>query len=125
MSVPWKTSDDCAQVQSDLHQRAKELYPLGQLGDAAQLLSDAIAERPCSELWNDGAAKQTSLGQLADAERGFRMALRLDHGFMLAAENLGALLFALGRFAEAAPLLQQSLNAALEENRSTIETMLL
>jgi Flp pilus assembly protein TadD len=110
MSVPWKTSDDCAQVQSDLHQRAKELYPLGQLGDAAQLLSDAIAERPCSELWNDGAAKQTSLGQLADAERGFRMALRLDHGFTLA---------------EAAPLLQQSLNAALEENRSTIETMLL
>jgi hypothetical protein len=49
----------------------------------------------------------------------------MDHGFTLAAENLGALLFALGRFAEAAPLLQQSLNAALEENRSTIETMLL
>jgi tetratricopeptide (TPR) repeat protein len=113
------------QVQSDLHQRAKELYQLGQFNDAMQLFSDAIAERPTSELWNDWAAVQTSLGQLADAERGFHMALRLDPSFALAVENLGALLFACGRFAEAIPLLEQSLSAAPEENRVTIEEMLL
>jgi tetratricopeptide (TPR) repeat protein len=111
-------------MQPDLHQRAKELYQLGQLPEAAQLFSDAIAQNPTGELWNDWAAVQTSLGHLADAERGFRVALRLDGGFALAAENLGALLFAQGRFAEAAPLLRQSLDHAPEENRSTIEKML-
>ena len=112
------------QMQSDLRQRAKELYQSGQLSEAAQLFSDAIAQSPTSELWNDWAAVQTSLGQLADAERGFRLALRLDRGFTLATENLGALLFALGRFAEATPLLQQSLGFAPEANRPTIEKML-
>ena len=84
------------QVQSGLHQRGKELYQFGQLNEAAQLFSDAIAKTPSSELWNDWAAVQTALGQLGDAERGFRMALRLDPSFVLALENLGALLFALG-----------------------------
>ena len=74
---------------------------------------------------SDWAAVQTSLAQLADAECGFRLALRLDNGFTLATENLGALLFALGRFAEAAPLLQQSLRFAPEANRPTIEKMLM
>ena len=113
------------QVQSDLHQRGKELYQFGQLNEAAQLFSDAIAKRPSSELWNDWAAVQTALGQLRDAERGFRMALRLDPSFALAMEILGALLFALGRFEETAPLLEQSLGAAPEENRAAIEKMLL
>jgi hypothetical protein len=111
-------------MQADLHRRAKELYQLGKLSEAAQLFSEAIAQSPTSELWNDWAAVQTSLGQLGDAERGFRIALRLDHGFHLAAENLGALLFAQGRFAEAEPLLQQSSPLAPDENRVTIEKML-
>ena len=111
------------QMQADLHQRAKQLYQQGQLQEAAQLFSEAIAQAPTSELWNDWAAVQTSLGQLGDAERGFRFALRMDQEFYLAAENLGALLFAQGRFGEAEPLLQQCLHVAAE-NRATIETML-
>jgi tetratricopeptide (TPR) repeat protein len=111
-------------MQADLHQRAKELYQKGKLSEAAQLFSEAVAQNPTSELWNDWAAVQTSLGQLRDAERGFRFALQLDNRFHLAAENLGALLFAQGRFSEAEPLLQRSLPLAPEENRTTIEKML-
>jgi Flp pilus assembly protein TadD len=113
-----------SQMQADLHQRAKELFQRGLLNEAAQLFSDAIAQSPTSELWNDWAAVQTSLGQFRDAERGFRIALRLDQEFHLAAENLGALLFAQGRFSEAKPLLQRSLPIAPAENRITIEKML-
>lgn len=112
------------QTQSDRHQRAKDLYQSGQLDEAAQLFSEAIAESPTSELWNDWAAVQTSRGQLLDAERGFRLALRLNGRFTLATENLGALLFAQGRLAEAFPLLQQSLAVSPEENRPAIENML-
>ncbi len=112
------------QMQADLHQRAKELYQQGKLSEAAQLFSEAIAQSPTSELWNDWAAVQTSLGEFRDAERGFRIALRLDQGFNLAAENLGALLFAQGRFSEAQPLLHRSAHLAPEENRLTIEKML-
>lgn len=112
------------QLQTDLHQRANELFQRGLPNEAAQLFSDAIAQSPTSELWNDWAAVQTSLGQLSDAERGFRIALELDQKFHLAAENLGALLFAQGRFSEAKLLLQRSLPLAPAENRITIENML-
>ena len=37
------------QMQAGLRQRAKELYQSGQLKEAAQLFSDAIAQSPTSE----------------------------------------------------------------------------
>ena len=59
----------------DLHQRAIELYAQGKLEEAAQFLSDSIAEKQTSELWNDWAAVQARLGNFLDSERGFRCAL--------------------------------------------------
>ena len=88
------------------------------------MLSDGIAQAPSAKLWNDWAAVQVSLGQLQDAERGFRAALQLDPCSFQAAENLGALLFARGCHAEAAPLLQQSLAGASPQTRPIVENIL-
>ncbi|HET7107473.1 MAG TPA: TylF/MycF/NovP-related O-methyltransferase [Candidatus Acidoferrum sp.] len=112
------------QVINDILQQGEALFRLGDFAAAAQLLSDGISEAPSAKLWNDWAAVQVSLGQLQDAERGFRAALQLDPGSTQAAENLGALLFARGCHAEAAPLLRQSLAAASPDVQPVIEEML-
>src|ERR1700752_4158807 len=109
------------QVIDDILQRAEALYQQKEFAAASQLLSDAICEAPSARLWNDWAAVQVSLGQLQDAEGGFRAALQLDPGSTQAAENLGALLFARGFQAEAAPLLQQALAGASTQTRPVIE----
>jgi tetratricopeptide (TPR) repeat protein len=113
-----------AQVINDILQQAETLFHQGQFATASQLLSDGIAQVPSTKLWNDWAAVQVSLGQLQDAERGFRAALQLDPCSSQAAENLGALLFARGCHAEAAPLLQQSLACDSPQTRPVIENIL-
>ena len=112
------------QAINDILQQAEALFRLGDFAAAAQLLSDGISEAPSAKLWNDWAAVQVSLGQFQDAERGFHAALQLDPCSTQAAENLGALLFARGCHAEAAPLLQQSLAGASPNVRQVIEEML-
>ncbi len=112
------------QVINDILQQAEALFRLGDFAAAAQLLSDGISEAPSAKLWNDWAAVQVSLGQFQDAERGFHAALQLDPCSTQAAENLGALLFARGCHAQAAPLLQQSLAGASTDVRQVIEEML-
>ena len=112
------------QVINDILQQAEALFHQGQFAAASQLLSDGIAQAPSAKLWNDWAAVQVSLGQFQDAERGFHAALQLDPCSTQAAENLGALLFARGCRAEAAPLLRQSLAGASAQTRPVIEEML-
>src|ERR1700688_3331178 len=112
------------QVINDILQQAEALFHQGQFAAASQLLSDGIAQAPSAKLWNDWAAVQVSLGQFQDAERGFHAALQLDPCSTQAAENLGALLFARGCHAEAAPLLRQSLAGASAQTRPVIEEML-
>src|SRR5882724_11127312 len=113
-----------AQLINDILQQAEVLFHQGEFAAASQLLSDGIAQAPSAKLWNDWAAVQVSLGQFHDAERGFGAALQLDPCSTQAAENLGALLFARGCHAQAAPLLQQSLAAASADVRPVIEQML-
>ncbi len=112
------------QVIDDILQRAEALYQQKNFVAASQLLSDAIAEAPSARLWNDWAAVQVSLGQLQDAEGGFRVALHLDPASTQAAENLGALLFARGCHAGAAPHLRQALAGASAQARPVIEQIL-
>ncbi len=105
-------------------QQAEDLFQRGEFFPAAQILSDAIADGPTALLWNDWAAVQVSLGQLRDAEAGFRAALQLDSASTQAMENLGALLFARGCHVEAARHLQQVLPHASGEKHSVIERIL-
>jgi len=113
-----------AQLINDILQQAEALFHQGEFAAASQLLSDGIAQAPSAKLWNDWAAVQVSLGQFQDAERGFGAALQLDPCSTQAAENLGALLFARGCHAEAAPLFQQSFAGASAQTRPVIEEML-
>src|SRR6202790_4083250 len=94
------------QVINDILQQAEALFHQGQFAAASQLLSDGIAQAPSAKLSNDWAAVQVSLRQFQPAE------------------NLGALLFARGCRAEAAPLLRQSLAGASAQTRPVIEEML-
>src|SRR6266481_2186017 len=113
-----------AQLINDILQQAEALFHQGEFAAASQLLSDGIAQAPSAKLWNDWAAVQVSLGQFHDAERGFRVALQLDPASTQAAENLGALLFARGCHAEAAPRLRQALAGASAQARPVIEQIL-
>ena len=106
-------------------EQAELLFEQGDLVAASQLLSSGIADCPSAILWNDWAAVEASLGNLEDAERGFRAALHLDPAFTEAVENLGALLMARGRPAEAVPLLKRSLIGASAQKRAVIEDILL
>lgn len=108
----------------DIVQQAEALFHQGEFASAAQLLSDAIAIAPSAILWNDWAAVQASLGNMRDAELGFRAALQLDPNSIQAMENLGAVLFARGCHAEAAPLLKKALPGSSPEKRSVIEAVL-
>ena len=112
------------QIVQNILEQAEALFHQKQFVAAAQLLSDGISQAPSAKLWNDWAAVQVSLGQLQDAERGFRAALQLDPCSTQAAENLGALLFARGSHAEAAQLLRQSLAGASSQVRPVIEDIL-
>ncbi len=109
---------------NNLIEQAEELFQQGRFQAAALLLSEGIAESPSATLWNDWAAVQASMGQLLDAERGFRAALQCDRDSALAAENLGALLYARGCHSEAAPFLRQALAAASPEKVATLEMLL-
>jgi hypothetical protein len=100
------------QLQPDVHESATELHARGELAAAAQLLSAALSQGESCELWNDWGAVQASRDRSDDAERAFRRALRMNRSYRPAAENLGVLLYAQGRLAEARPFLEQALAAA-------------
>lgn len=107
-----------------LHERATQLYAEGNLSEAGQVLSDAIAESQTSELWNDWAAVQARMGSFQDAERGFRRALTLNPADVQAAENLGALLFSRGRLEDAAALFNKTLEAADGAHRAELQAII-
>jgi len=82
-----------------------------------------IAQAPSAKLWTIGLLCR-SLWDNSRTRTRFCAALQLDPCSTQAAENLGALLFARGCHAEAAPLLQQSLAGANAQTRPVIEEML-
>lgn len=109
------------QIHGNIHDRARELHNSGELRAAAELLSAGIATCESCELWNDWGAVQASLGQVDDAERAFRRALRMNGGWLEAAENLGVLLFAQGRNGEARQYLLQAMKRAAAETGNHAE----
>jgi len=109
---------------NEVVQQAEELFHKGERASAAQLLSDAIGVAPSATLWNDWAAVQAAMGQFEDAERGFRAALQFDATSAQAMENLGALLFARGCYAQAAAFLRGVLSGATAEKRELVTRML-
>src|SRR5882724_5674723 len=111
-------------AKTEIRASAADLYTQGRLNEAVQILSEQMMDGESAELWSDWGVIQASAGQLGDAERAFRKALRLNVTFTPAAENLGALLYAQQRREEAGPLLRLALKGAHEEQRGKLVKML-
>ena len=100
------------------HRNAAELFEQKRFADAARLLSEMLAAEESAELWNDWSTAEFALGQISEAEHGFRRALELAPGNRQISENLGALLAGRQLMSEAICLLKQSLGA--ENKRQTV-----
>jgi GT2 family glycosyltransferase/glycosyltransferase involved in cell wall biosynthesis len=105
-------------------QAAVDLYNKGQYEEAKRLIAVALSECPTSELWNDWGVVQLALGDREAAEKGFRRALEFDEANTVTAVNLGVLLVALGRFAEAAPWLERARRELPEPDCSLVAAIL-
>jgi len=110
---------------SELEPRISELLSAGRLRDAAQIISDQIAESgEAAWLWNDWAMVQFVAGEFSDAERALRRALALEPESGPCLENLGALLFALDRKSEALPYLRSALTSAQGPQLDTLRRLI-
>ena len=77
-------------------------YNLGRFSELIEQSEHLIAEYPSSFLlWNILAAGRKALGQLAEAEQGFRRATELNPAYAEAHNNMGNTLRAQGKLAEA------------------------
>src|SRR6516162_6783186 len=83
-----------------LHLLGLVAHQLGQHQPAAQLLSRAIAIRPCPAYYASLAAVLRALGQLDKAVECCRTALALSPDHPEAANNLGLVLMEQGKLAE-------------------------
>lgn len=111
-------------TQTELQIRVTQLLEQNEHREAAQLLSDAIAEHGEScTLWNDWAVAQCAAGRFDDAERAFRRALQVDPAYAPAIENLGTLLCSMGKKREALPLLLQARDLASGAQRENLEKL--
>jgi predicted O-methyltransferase YrrM len=107
------------------HQEGLQCFRDRQLEEALRLLGEAIAEGETTELWNDWAAVQLAAHNMADAEKAFRRALKLDPNNLQAAANLGAVLASLGRAEEAIPLLERSRPGLSDKENANVAQLLL
>ena len=103
-------------LKCEKHLSAIRLFEGRQFEQSAESFGAALAEQQTGEVWNDWATAQNSCRRPHLAELGFRLALRSHPPEPEARGNLGALLFAEGRFRDALPLLE---GAELDANRQT------
>ena len=108
----------------DPYKEGIRLYESGHYVDAYRYLAEALRKEESSQRWNDWAAAQLALKNLAEAERGFRKAVELDPNYSQAHANLGALLAQQGRKAEAIPFLEKALAGIDPAQKATLEKFL-
>jgi O-methyltransferase len=109
---------------AERHRQGLKLFSEGNPHAATRLLEEALSEEPNGERWNDWAAVQFSLGNLAEAERGFRRALESDHPDSQAALNLGILLAQTSRTEEAISILKDAVTCLDGPERTTMKQLL-
>jgi organic radical activating enzyme len=106
------------------YQQGLKSFCEGRPADALCFLEEAVKEEATSERWNDWGAVQFSLGNVVDAERGFRSALDCDPEDAQSAANLGALLAQAGRPEEAISLLRHAATRIDEQQRIAVKRLL-
>jgi len=91
------------------HQHAAHFFGQKRLVEASRILTEILAAQETGELWNDWSTTKFALGQITEAEHGFRRALELSPSDRQISENLGALLFGRHQLNEAILLLKNSM----------------
>ena len=112
------------QAAVEQHERALESFREGKLADAVSLLTQAIEQEETSDRWNDWATVHLAAQRPAEAEMGFRRALRIEPENSQVILNLGALLATQGRAEEAIPLLERSEPLAAGKEKAAVQMLL-
>ena len=108
---------------SEIEQRVDGLMAAGQPAEALKILTLALRESECGELWNDWASAACVCGDPNLAEQGFRRALQLDHSHRQAAVNLATLLLGQRRFDESIPVLESLLGRLTVGERRALQEL--
>ncbi|MGA9798834.1 MAG: glycosyltransferase [Terriglobales bacterium] len=106
------------------HSKGLSAFQQGRFTEALALLAAALQEQESGELWNDWATTQFQLGNVEEAEEGFRRALELDAGNALAAVNLGVLMSQSDRPDEAIPYLEKALTSLPASEQPAVQAIL-
>ena len=109
--------------KNETHQEALKFFEQGDLNKALELFKTVFQDDESSEVWNDWATVQFRLGQLEEAEEGFRRALELDTDNTSATVNLGVLLSRAGR-SEALSWLEKAVSKLEEPDSTTVSGIL-
>jgi Tfp pilus assembly protein PilF len=105
------------------HEYAVYLFQQGLYVDVVAQLDEALREEETAERWSDWATAQSALSHFAEAERGFRRALELAPDLAESAVNFGAMLSVVGRWNEAASLLESVLPKLEPKGRGAVSAL--
>jgi O-methyltransferase len=109
---------------AEKHRRRPRLLSEGNPKAAPRRLEERLKKEARGERWNEWAAVQFSLGNLAEAERGFRCALDSAPRDTQATLNLGILLAQTGRTKEAIPFLKDAAPRLEEPQHTAVKQLL-
>ena len=110
--------------QNHDHAYGEEQFQAGNYEEALFAFSRALLKEENTQFWNDWSTACWASGRIDLAEQGYRQALRLEPASVQSAANLGVLLSALGRFAEAVPMLAQSAEQLEGEQQAAVSQLL-
>jgi tRNA (mo5U34)-methyltransferase len=96
-------------LTAEKHEQGLQSYREGHFEEAVSLLSEALAEKQTSELWNDWGAAQFAAGRVLQAQQGFQRALECDPRDAQAGVNLGAILAQRGELEAAIGMFEKAL----------------
>ena len=106
------------------HQGGVVAFEQGRYEEAARLFTEALEVKETADGWNDWATAQMLSEHRVMAERGYRRALELDGAHQQTAANLGILLVRSGRFGEALPLLERTMNGTDGQQNNVVAQLL-
>jgi glycosyltransferase involved in cell wall biosynthesis len=104
--------------------RGAQLFEIGRIEEAANLLQEALEEHETSITWSDWATIQLARNRVREAELGLRRSLELDSNNAQAAAKLGILLASLERTRESISYLEQSIPGIAPDERPAVMSLL-
>jgi predicted Zn-dependent protease len=105
------------------HDYAVYLFQQGCYEDALTQLDEVLRQQESGELWSDWATVQFALSHFAEAEQGFRRALKLSPELTDASVTFATMLVTLSRWKEAIALFDDVLPKLDPEARVAVSSL--